>query len=70
MESRVAVPQLVPELGSLEGLRPVDARRRPFAPGAAPEAARKLDLRGMEPPAKLSEVRLEDLTIDGICGVY
>lgn len=70
MESRIASPPAVPALGSLEGLRPEDVRRRQSAPGAAPEAARKLDLRGMEPPAKLSEVRLEDLTIDGICGVY
>jgi mycofactocin precursor len=35
-----------------------------------PPAPRPLDLRGMAPPAKLSEARLEDLTIDGICGVY
>ena len=40
-------------------------------PAAGPTAApRPLDLRGMAPPVKLSEARLEDLTIDGICGVY
>lgn len=35
-----------------------------------PAVSRKLDLRGMAPPVKLAEARLEDLTIDGICGVY
>ncbi|MDH4248048.1 MAG: mycofactocin precursor MftA [Deltaproteobacteria bacterium] len=29
-----------------------------------------LDLSGMEPPRSLDQVRLEELTIDGICGVY
>jgi mycofactocin precursor len=43
-----------------------------YAPVASAPAAvpRKLDLDGLEPPRKLSEARLEDLTIDGICGVY
>jgi mycofactocin precursor len=36
----------------------------------AAAAPRKLDLSGMAPPVKLREARLEDLTIDGICGVY
>jgi len=35
-----------------------------------PPASRKLDLRGLPAPVKLAEARLEDLTIDGICGVY
>jgi len=37
---------------------------------ARPAAARRLDWRGLEPPKQLAEARLEDLTIDGICGVY
>ena len=52
-----------------------------ISPGTAPATTalpathtvpepRKLDLSGMAPPMKLSEARLEDLTIDGICGVY
>lgn len=38
-------------------------------PTVAPEAPR-LDLTGMSEPENLEEVRLEELTIDGICGVY
>ena len=30
----------------------------------------KLDLSGLEPPADLSECSMEEVTIDGICGVY
>lgn len=30
----------------------------------------RLDLSHMAPPEDLDEVRLEELTIDGICGVY
>ncbi|MCZ6472569.1 MAG: mycofactocin precursor MftA [SAR324 cluster bacterium] len=30
----------------------------------------KLDLSGLEPPADLSECSIEEVTIDGICGVY
>lgn len=38
---------------------------------AAPEApAERLDLSRMEPPKRLAEARLEEVTIDGICGVY
>ncbi len=66
MESRLAPPVLPPESVPAPGL----SGPSPAAPQAAPAGARKLDLRGMEPPAKLSEARLEDLTIDGICGVY
>lgn len=66
MESRVAPPLLPPEPVPAQGM----LQSGPAATEAAPEGPRKLDLRGMAPPAKLSEVRLEDLTIDGICGVY
>jgi mycofactocin precursor len=31
---------------------------------------KKLDLSRMSPPENLEEVRLEEFTIDGICGVY
>jgi mycofactocin precursor len=53
---------------------------RPPAPEAAPPAdaptgsvaapALRLDLSALEPPRQLDELRLEDVTIDGICGVY
>ena len=57
---------------------------RPPAPEAAPPAdtptgsvsptvaapAPRLDLSALEPPRQLDELRLEDVTIDGICGVY
>ncbi len=51
-----------------------------YAPESAPEDAapaedapgrpRKLDLSRMSPPENLEETRLEEITIDGICGVY
>ena len=51
---------------------PEDAR--PPAPpatlAATPAVAPALDLSRMEPPRRLAEARLEDVTIDGICGVY
>ena len=31
---------------------------------------RKLDLSRLEPPAHLDESSIEEMTIDGICGVY
>jgi hypothetical protein len=37
---------------------------------AAPSAPRKLDLTGMAAPGDLKAARLEEFTIDGICGVY
>jgi mycofactocin precursor len=38
--------------------------------GASAPAAPLLDLSHMEPPRRLKEARLEEVTIDGICGVY
>jgi hypothetical protein len=35
-----------------------------------PAAPRKLDLTGMAAPGDLKAARLEEFTIDGICGVY
>jgi hypothetical protein len=40
------------------------------APAPAGQPPRKLDLTGMAPPGDLRAVRLEEFTIDGICGVY
>jgi hypothetical protein len=37
---------------------------------AAPAAPRPLDLSGMADPGDLRATRLEEFTIDGICGVY
>ncbi len=36
----------------------------------APSQAKKLDLSKLSPPKPLEELRLEEVTIDGICGVY
>lgn len=50
---------------------------KPGVRAAAPEntspkipSTKKLDLSRMSPPENLEEVRLEEFTIDGICGVY
>lgn len=49
---------------------------QPLAPEAGPPAAaaparrRKLDLSRIDPPENLEELRVEELSIDGICGVY
>ena len=40
----------------------------PAAPAEPPK--RKLDLSRLEPPADLAECSIEEITIDGICGVY
>ena len=42
----------------------------PGAPAPGETAEGKLDLSGLEPPADLSESSIEEVTIDGICGVY
>ena len=56
----------------------------PPTPGAAPQAGaaahgtppsvpaqpRKLDLSRIAPPQNLESIRIEELSIDGICGVY
>ena len=44
----------------------------PSAPGTPLEAsaAPRLDLSRLEPPRNLAAARLEEMTIDGICGVY
>ena len=39
------------------------------APAAGAPAV-VLDISRLEPPRDLEQVRLEELTIDGICGVY
>lgn len=51
---------------------PEPAAPEPASPEAQPAAtaAPKLDLSRMEPPKRLAEARLEEVTIDGICGVY
>jgi len=36
----------------------------------AAQPGTRLDLSRMEPPRRLAEARLEEVTIDGICGVY
>jgi len=35
-----------------------------------PSQGEKLDLSQLSPPKPLEELRLEEVTIDGICGVY
>ena len=36
----------------------------------APSKAEKLDLSQLSPPKPLETLRMEEVTIDGICGVY
>jgi mycofactocin precursor len=43
---------------------------RADSPPQTPPAAPRLDLSRLEPPRRLAEARLEEVTIDGICGVY
>ena len=40
------------------------------APATAAGTAQPLDLSRLGEPRNLEQVRLEELTIDGICGVY
>ncbi len=40
------------------------------AQGNSAHTSPPLDLASMAPPADLEEARIEDLSIDGICGVY
>ena len=48
-----------------------DAERTPGAAKTLPgKGAPKLDLSGLDAPAHLSECSIEEVTIDGICGVY
>ena len=47
-----------------------DKETPPGAPAPGETAEGKLDLSGLEPPADLSESSIEEVTIDGICGVY
>lgn len=74
MESPAVSATLVPApTGREDAPAAASAEGAPAAATAASAPAthpRKLDLRGLEPPRQLSEARLEDLTIDGICGVY
>jgi len=64
-----------PALASAESAAAVDRSADPGANccGAAQNSnsvPRKLDLTGMAAPGDLSAARLEEFTIDGICGVY
>jgi len=74
MEIRTPLPAPPQDLGrAVSPAVPPERSAAPTAHSAVPgvaQAKRPLDLRGMAPPLKLSEARLEDLTIDGICGVY
>ena len=52
--------QTAPAAGPNTGSRTVPPR----------QPAPKLDLSKLDPPADLEEVSIEEITIDGICGVY
>lgn len=47
-----------------------DGAREHPAPSRQGKTRRKLDLSGLEAPADLEESSIEEMTIDGICGVY
>jgi len=51
--------QTIPESVSRSGITSAETHSKP-----------KLDLSGLEPPRNLMEARVEEITIDGICGVY
>ncbi len=56
-------------MNPLSPAQPADSR----AEGAAapvPSEPPKLDLSRLDPPADLDDVCVEEITIDGICGVY
>jgi mycofactocin precursor len=70
MQSPLVPASTILGLGTNESPRPVDAATSSSMRTVTPATSAKLDLRGMEPPKILSQARIEDLTIDGICGVY
>jgi len=57
-------------------LRPAATRAADPAPAVQepaphrPQTPPVLDLSHLQPPRKLADARLEEVTIDGICGVY
>ena len=73
MEQLAENPSTHPEDGGIEKReieKPAAAK-----PGKQPVSLKnpppkKLDLSRMSPPDNLEEARLEEITIDGICGVY
>jgi hypothetical protein len=68
MEHLPASPGLgTPAVASADGT-PVSGPRAACC--GTPAAPRKLDLTGMAAPGDLQATRLEEFTIDGICGVY
>jgi len=69
MQSRIAPP--LPAADPSRAVQSPESHAHPVqSRPEVPPASRKLDLRDLPAPVKLAEARLEDLTIDGICGVY
>jgi len=58
------------ELSPLQPAARAAAEQPSPACPCAPAPAQPLDLTGMSAPGDLGGVRLEEFTIDGICGVY
>ena len=51
-------------------MEPTTEQAAQASPAAPPEEKPKLDLSRLDPPAHLEECSVEEITIDGICGVY
>lgn len=54
----------------MENPHPPPVETPPAGGETAPAQKPKLDLSRLGKPERLEEVTLEDITIDGICGVY
>ena len=52
------------------GAAPLAGAAEPGTPPSVPSKPRKLDLSRIAPPENLESIRVEELSIDGICGVY
>ena len=68
---KTAAPAPIADIPAPEVLLPPAQKpAQASARNSAPATGEKLDLSRMSAPENLEEVRLEELTIDGICGVY
>lgn len=53
-----------------QDISPESGAEKTSSANAPQSTRRKLDLSRLEPPAHLEESSIEEMTIDGICGVY
>jgi mycofactocin precursor len=67
-EPPVTEPAMIRPTPATAAQAPTDAAEP--EPPSAQAKRRKLDLTRIAPPENLETVRVEELSIDGICGVY